>query len=93
MNNINREDFRFWLSVLVSVTSFIAAIGSINAHLKSGNLSRPQIAYLSNWTRVLSIIGLLALLFVSFYGLKMYSEKLSDASKVKGQAENQNLIL
>lgn len=93
-NSLDREDFRFWLSVLVSVISGIAAIGSINAHLKAGNLSRPQIAYLNNWMRILGIIGLLALAFVAFYGLKNYSQKLVDASKVKGQTtNNQNVIL
>lgn len=93
MDKINREDFRFWLSVLVSIISGIAAIGSINAHLKAGNLSRPQIKYLNNWMQVLAIVGLLALLFTVFYGLKTYSNQLADASKVEGQAKNQNVIL
>ena len=89
-NKLDKEDFRFWLSVVVSLASGLAAIGSINAHLKAGNLSRPQSLYLNNWIKILSIFGLIALAFLVFYGLKVYTDKLKGASAEKVQDTSGN---
>lgn len=50
--------------------SGLAAIGTINAHLKSGNLRKPQIAYLQSWLKVISILALFSLLFATYFFIK-----------------------